>query len=54
MKLSSAECAVGLFDHHDVICAIGETLGLLGFGRRGHVKVKCSVGCGPKLVLLLP
>ena len=36
MKLGGAERAVGLFGHGDVIGAVGESFGLLGFGRRRH------------------
>ena len=36
MKLGVAERAVGLFGHGDVIGAVGESLGLLGLGRRRH------------------
>ena len=50
MKLGGPECAVGLFHHNDIIGAVGESLGLLGFGRRRHVKAKGSFVVGPKSV----
>ena len=36
MKLGGAERAVGLLGHGDVIGAVGESLCLLGLGRRRH------------------
>ena len=48
MKFGGAERAVGLFGDGDVIGAVRESLGLLGFGRGRHVKAKVSNVVGPK------
>ena len=44
MKLGGPECTVGLFHHHNVICAVCEALSFLRFGRGRHVKAHGSIG----------